>query len=249
MNDGSCTYNNASVSVSDSWILPAAMMETSGLIYFDNSIWTHNDDTDNNLYRINPANVNDYQAYELTGAINSDMEDIAQDENYIYVGDFGNNVNGNRTDLHILRIEKNSLLNSAPQIDTIWFSYSLQTDFNATGSNNTDFDCEALIASTTLYLFTKECVSEKTSLYVLPKTPGTHIAGFRANLNVNGLITGAEYIEDKRLIVMSGYSSLVQPFIYLLYDFQSDNFFSANKRKISLNLSFHQVEGITTKME
>ena len=122
-NDGSCTYNNASVGVSDSWVLPAAMMETSGLIYFDNSIWTHNDDTDNNLYRINPTNVNDYQAYELTGAINSDMEDIAQDENYIYVGDFGNNVNGNRTDLHILRIEKNSLLNSTAQIDTIWFSY------------------------------------------------------------------------------------------------------------------------------
>jgi hypothetical protein len=247
INDGSCTYNNSSVGVTDSWIMPSVMMETSGLIYFDNSIWTHNDDTDINLYRINPSNVDDFQTFELTGTINTDMEDIAQDEDYIYIGDFGNNVNGNRTDLHVLRVEKTSLLNNFPQIDTIWFSYLLQTDFNPTGSNNTDFDCEALIASSdSLYLFTKEWVSEKTSLYVLPKTPGTYIAEYRANLNVSGLITGAEYIEDKRIIALSGYSSLVQPFIYLLYDFQSDNFFDGNKRKISLNLAFHQVEGITT---
>lgn len=247
INDGSCAYNNASISVSESWILPDVMMETSGLIHFDNSILTQNDDTDINLYRINPSNVDDFQAYNLAGITNTDMEDIAQDENYIYLGDFGNNVNGNRTDLHILRIEKNSLLNNTPQIDTIWFSYSLQTDFSATGSNNTDFDCEALIASSdSLYLFTKEWVSEKTSLYVLPKTPGIYNATFRSNINVQGLITGAEYFEEKRLVVLSGYSSLLQPFIYLLYDFQSDDFFLANKRKIAVNLPFHQVEGITS---
>jgi hypothetical protein len=60
---------------------------------------------------------------------NTDWEEISQDSSYIYVGDFGNNYQGNRTDLHILRIEKKSFLLNQPIIDTISFSYSNQTDF------------------------------------------------------------------------------------------------------------------------
>ena len=81
------------------------------------------------------------QQFNITGVENYDWEEISSDSLFIYVGDFGNNVNGNRTDLHILRIEKNSLLINSPVIDTISFTYSDQTDFTPTGSNNTDFDC------------------------------------------------------------------------------------------------------------
>lgn len=48
------------------------------------------------------------------------------------------------------------------------------------------------------------------------------------------------------MIVLTGYSSSLQPFLYLLYDFNETAFFSGNKRKIGLNLPFHQVEGIAT---
>jgi len=85
-----------------------------------------------------------------------------QDKDYLYVGDFGNNLNGNRTDLKILRIRKNSVLVNPLKIDTINFSYSNQTNFTPTGTNNTDFDCEAfIVASDSIYLFTKQWISKR----------------------------------------------------------------------------------------
>ncbi|MBE0652655.1 MAG: T9SS type A sorting domain-containing protein [Bacteroidales bacterium] len=247
-NDGSCYYNPSSVSPLENWNLPEIVLETSGLITWDERIWTHNDNTDIQVYAFDMVNKADYQSYTLTGAENKDWEEISQDENYVYIGDFGNNQNGNRTDLKILRIEKNSLLGNSPVIDTINFTYSLQTDFSPTGSNNTDYDCESFIVSSdSIYLFTKEWVSEKTRQFSLPKEPGTYIARFRSEHDVEGLITGATYLESKKLIVLSGYTSFLMPFLYLLYDFEEDDFFSGNKRRVSINLNFHQVEGITSE--
>ncbi|MBO4738878.1 MAG: T9SS type A sorting domain-containing protein, partial [Bacteroidales bacterium] len=59
-----------------------------------------------------------------------------------------------------------------------------------------------------------------------------------------GLITSANYNAETKQIVLCGYSSLLQPFLLLLYDYQGNDFFSGNKRKINLNLPFHQVEAI-----
>lgn len=248
VNDGSCTYTAASVSPINAVQLPAVLNETSGLILWNNNIWTHNDDTDIELYELNTSDLNNYNTYQLTGTTNIDWEEISQDADYVYVGDFGNNANGNRTNLQILRIEKESLLQQMPAIDTIAFSYDLQTDFSPTGANNTNFDCEAFVVSeNAIYLFTKEWISGKTSLYELPKNTGSHVATFKAELNVDGLITGATYLEEERLVVLSGYSLTLQPFLYLLYDFESEEFFGGNKRKIGLNLPFHQVEGIATE--
>ncbi len=246
-NDGSCIYSDAIINPVTSWELPETVYETSGLIIWENKLWTHNDNDDINLYAFDTTNVNNYEAYPLTGTINIDWEEISQDEHFVYIGDFGNNHNGNRTNLQILRIEKQSLLDQAPVIDTIRFSYELQTDFSPSGPNNTDFDCEAfIVTSDSIYLFTKQWVSEKTSLYSLPKQPGTYIAHHLADLDVEGLITGSTYLEEKRLVVLTGYSNLLQPFLFLLYDFQEYQFFSANKRKIQIGLPFHQVEAVTT---
>ena len=247
-NNGSCIYSAALVSVVSSWDLTETMIETSGLIIWDERTWTHNDDTDINIYAFDTTDVQNYQAYPLNGIVNNDWEEISQDNDYVYIGDFGNNANGNRTDLKILRIEKNSLIDDSLVIDTIHFSYSLQTDFSPTGSNNTDFDCEAFIVTTdSIYLFTKEWISQKSSIYRLPKQPGTYVAQYRDSYNVEGLITGATYFEDKKLVVLTGYSTLLQPFLFLLYDFQPFDFFSGNKRKITVDLPFHQVEGIATE--
>jgi hypothetical protein len=246
-NDGSCIYDSASVSPVNSWVLPQVLRESSGIIFWNGKIWTHNDDTDINIYSLDTNDVNSYQIYSLTETYNNDWEEISQDFNYIYIGDFGNNSDGNRTDLKILRIEKNSLLAQQPIIDTISFSYSLQTDFTPQGSNNTDFDCEAFIVSSdSIYLFTKEWVSGNTSIYSLPKQPGSYIAQFHDKYNAEGLITGATYLESERIIVLCGYNPLLQPFLILLYDFQNHDFFSGNKRKVSLNLPFHQIEGIAS---
>ncbi|MFM7770838.1 MAG: T9SS type A sorting domain-containing protein, partial [Bacteroidota bacterium] len=128
--------------------------------------------------------------------------------------------------------------------DTIWFHYEDQVDFTAS-SQETNFDCEALIAKgDSLYVFTKEWTSMSTSVYRFPNVPGDYSAQRMGSWNVNGLITGATWNDSLQCIVLSGYSPLLQPFIYLLYDFQDNEFFSGNKRKVSLNLPFHQAEGV-----
>lgn len=218
------------------------------MIFWNNLLWTHNDSDDINIYALDTLNRNIVQSHALTGTQNKDWEEISQDENYIYIGDFGNNSAGNRTDLKILRIQKNSLLSGkSPQIDTINFYYSDQTDFVASEANNTDFDCEAFIISKdSIFLFTKQWKRNGTSVYSLPKNPGSYPAEKRTSYNVGGLITGATWLPSKQLIVLCGYSNLLQPFIYLLYDFDYYNFFGGNKRKVSVSLPFHQIEGITT---
>lgn len=247
INDGSCSYNGANISPATTKNLGAQLPETSGLIFWNNTLWSHNDDADIKLYTVDTASAAMLQSYTLTNTINKDWEEISQDSAYIYVGDFGNNSNGNRTDLHILRVEKNSLLLNMPIIDTIYFSYSNQTSFTATGANNTNFDCEAFLVTTdSIYLFTKQWLAEKTSIYALPKTPGTHIAQLRSTINIQGLATGITYLESKKLAVLCGYSKTLQPFFYLLYDFKNNDFANGNKRKVTINLAFHQIEGIAT---
>ncbi|MDO9254392.1 MAG: T9SS type A sorting domain-containing protein [Bacteroidales bacterium] len=246
-NDGSCTYNPVSISPLLSFNLANNLIETSGLIKWGNYIWTHNDSDDINLYALDSANGNLIQTYALNGKTNTDWEEISQDEDFVYVGDFGNNSNGNRTDLKIFRIDKSSILANSPKIETINFSYPNQTSFIPTGSNNTDFDCEAFIVSTdSIFLFTKQWISTKTSVYSMPKSPGTYVAKLKSTYDVQGLITGSTYLESKNLIALCGYTNSLQPFIYLFYDYNGTEFFGGNKRKIEIELPFHQVEGITS---
>ena len=52
VNDGSCTYASTTVSPYYSNNLPTRINGTSGLIYFDGKLYTHNDHTDKKLYQI-----------------------------------------------------------------------------------------------------------------------------------------------------------------------------------------------------
>lgn len=247
VNDGSCKYNSVTISPVTSVNLPAEVKETSGLIKWREHLYTHNDNGDTNLYELDSLG-SITKVLPIKGNINKDWEEIAQDEKYFYIGDFGNNVKGNRTNLTIIKINKDSLFTGNSKIEHINFSYSDQTDFTPRKNNNTtDFDCEAFIVSNdSIYLFTKQWVSKKTSIYTLPKAAGTYIAKLKTTYNVDGLITAATYLQHKKLIVLSGYSGLLQPFFYLLYDFANDDFFSGNKRKITMSMSFNQTEGVAT---
>jgi hypothetical protein len=254
-NDGSCIYISDTITPNSSSILENEISETSGLIKWNAKLWTHNDSGGQSIiYGLDTLNGNLNETIELFSTSNPptagepvDWEEISQDSSFVYIGDFGNNISGNRKDLKILRISKVSLLTNFPIVDTIYFSYSDQTDFTNTGSNNTEFDCEAFIVSKdSIYLFTKQWISEKTKIYSLPKVPGSYNARLKSTLNVEGLITGAVYLESKNIIALSGYSKLLSPFIYLIYDFKGGFFTKGNKRKINLSLPFHQVEGITS---
>lgn len=248
INNGSCVYNTVTVSPVVTHTLVTQLTETSGLIFWNDTIYTHNDNTDKRIYGLDSSSGSIIKTYSLGGLTNIDWEEITQDSASVFIGDFGNNVNGNRNNLRIYKINKVSLWNNNPIIDTIKFSYSNQTTFTATGSNNTDFDCEAFIATKdSLFLFTKQWVSKKTSVYKLPKAGGTYTAQLKYTHDVQGLITGATYIKDSNMVALCGYNNLLQPFFYLLYDYSGNAFFSGNKRKIEMNAPFNQVEGITSK--
>lgn len=246
-NDGSCLYATLKIKPKYSNKLSDSIKETSGLIAFDHLLWTHNDDHDKTIYGLDSLG-NIKKKIVLKKTINHDWEEISQDSSYIYIGDFGNNYRGNRTDLNILKIDKRSFLEQNPKIETISFQYSDQTDFLAKSGNTTNFDCEAFIVSKdSIYLFTKQWSSSKTSIYVLPNQPGNFIAQLKGTLNTKGLVTGATFLESKKLIVLCGYSKLGKPFLYLLYDYKNNDFLSGNKRRINVQLPFHQIEGIATE--
>lgn len=246
INDGSCQYPSTKIKPIYSVALPENLNESSGLTQSNLLLWTFNDDKDTTLYAIDTTG-NLTQKVTLKNISNKDWEEISQDSSYFYIGDFGNNVSGNRKDLHILRIEKKSLNSINQKIDTISFSYSNQIDFTALKSNITNFDCEAFIVTNdSIYLFTKQWKKQNTSVYTLPKTPGNYIAKYKETYKIRGLITGATYLPSQNGIALCGYSKTLQPFIYLLYDYEKSSFFSGNKRKIKLQLPFHQIEGIAT---
>lgn len=248
INDGSCIYAATTTNAQNSFPLGTEIQETSGLIWWNGKLYTHNDNGDTNLYAISPTDGSILETLPLPGTSNVDWEAIAQDENYLYIGDFGNNTQGNRTDLKIYRISKTEILLGTVQPEIINFIYEDQFDFTPQPPNSTDFDCEAFIVSSQkIYLFTKQWQSQQTAIYSLSKTPGERIAHLENTLNTQGLITDATFMEEERLVVLSGYSTLLQPFLYLLYDYQPQDFISGNKRKLDLDLPFHQVEGITTE--
>lgn len=253
INNGECMYTPTIVYSTIVGPLDSLLEGSSSLICWGNDFWTFNDHGDSCLYHIDAASAAVLETLCMNGIHNYDMEEVSQDSLYLYLGDVGNN-NGFRQDLHILRISKEALLNQTLEVDTIWFSYEDQTDFTYQ-PQATDFDCEAFVVSKdSIYLFTKQWISMQTTIYVFPKTPGTHVARRRATYDADGLITGATYLPEYRLVALCGYefdmanySSLFHPFIVLLYDFQEDNFFSGNKRRLDLEYStWAQVEAIAS---
>ncbi len=247
-NDGSCTYDLTEYSMTEVTVLPDDLNECSGVEWLSSGLWIHNDaGNEDKIYRIDSTNGAILQSVTIATADNIDWEDITEDEDYIYVGDFGNNA-GNRTNLKVHRISKTDLSNNIVNAEEIDFEYGDQTDFSQ-NLNNNDFDCEAFIFfNDSLHFFTKNWVNNQTKHYVIPATPGSHTAELVETFNVAGLITGAD-ISSNGEIVLIGYTEFGINFMWLLFDYQESLFFSGNKRRISLGtgLTNSQTEGITLR--
>lgn len=248
-NDGSCIYPKTSISPETIvGSLPAAVSETSGLIYWNGGLWTQNDSGNAaELYKLDTITGQILQTVIISGAENVDWEDLAQDETHMFIGDFGNNL-GNRTDFGIYKVEKSLFPisgNGSVMAESIHFSYGDQTSFEVANRNN-DFDCESMLASgDSLYLFTKNWVNEQTRLYALPKNQGTYTIYPLDQFDTDGLITGADILSGGSEIILCGYKNY-NPFIWLLFDFQGADFFGGNKRRISFSgILGTQTEGIS----
>ena len=119
-NNGSCTYNTANYSpIIKVDPLSDSVIETSGLQMAGGYLWTFNDKNGKpQLYRIDTVSNAIQQRVFLNGATNNDWEDIAFDGTYFYIGDFGNNLTGGRTDLKIYKFPFNAIDLNNP-VDTI----------------------------------------------------------------------------------------------------------------------------------
>ena len=170
--------------------LPDEIRESSGIILSgDKDLWTHNDSGDKpNLYKISLEEKKLKKTVYIKNASNEDWESITEDENFVYIGDTGNN-NGTRQDLAIHKILKTDLATEDSIVaNSIFYNYEDQTDF--TSSNNHNFDCEALIPiMDKLFLFSKNRGNLQTNIYTLPNEPGTYTAALYDTLHVCLLYT------------------------------------------------------------
>jgi len=227
--------------------LPHALEESSGLIKIDNQLWTMNDSGGRAaLYAIDERRGRITKTLTVTNATNRDWEDIAYDENYVYIGDFGNN-RGNSKALKVYKIPRASLRSQkSAKAEVIHFSYSDQKDFRSRPHKN-NYDCEAMVAyHGKLYLFSKNWENQKTRLYELSTTAGKQVARYISTFNTQGMVTGASVNKELDILIVTTYSSLLNVNIWAFTNFNGENFFSGKAKKLNLKTPLAgQVEGVT----
>ena len=235
----------AQQTVTEVGALPDAIDESSGLIFFNDRLVTHNDSGNGAiLYELDTLSLEIVREVSIINVENNDWEALTQDDNYIYIGDIGNN-NGTRKNLAVYRIAKETYLESdTVSAENINFAYEGQEDFNDNGDSN--WDAEALVSiGGQLVIFTKQWQSNGTVAYAIPNVPGDHIASAIGTLNDIGLVTDATYDNQSNELYLLGYSSILTPFLLKYSEVTLSEIFSNPESEIDLGLSFVQTEGIT----
>ncbi len=253
-NDGSCLYeptNYAPTGISN--LASPLLAENSGVIALNESLWVLNDGGNNtSLYELDTLG-NFLREVVVYNVQNIDWESLAENDTHVFVGDFGNN-SGTRLDLSIIKIEKQQLLNSTqdsvPGFE-MQFSYADQIDFSGP-VNGHNYDCEAFFAfDDSLFLFSKNWQDNLVKKYALPNEwQGTYITAASEVFNIEGMVTGASIDKNSGNISLLAYIDnelgIYNSFIYMLWDYTDNGFFSGNKRRIDIGSMFTlgQTEGI-----
>ncbi len=230
--------------------LSDSIRESSGLLYLNQRIITHNDSGgEAALYELDSVTGDVLREVWISNASNVDWEELSSDENYLYIFDFGNN-NGNRTDLRIYRVSiADYFLSDTLIAEVTEFFYSDQSDFNS-APYTTNFDAEAAcVLGDSIYIFTKNWGDKHTNIYSLPKIPGNHAANKIGNLNAQCLVTGAALNEQNQTLMLCGYQF---PGVFVLelplYALSAADFSDFNRYEISVPSGTSiQIEGITSR--
>ncbi|MGD1945801.1 MAG: hypothetical protein ACFB0A_05980 [Croceivirga sp.] len=227
--------------------LPSNLSEISGIdVDYKEHLWGIEDNGNKDvLYQLN-LKGNLIKKLKIENAKNTDWEDLTIAQNgTLYIGDFGNNDN-NRDNLIIYSISKNQLTKKTPKAKKIEFSYLEQTKFPPKKSEFL-FDAEGFFHwKGYLYIFTKNRsrpYSGKTLVYRVPDIEGTYEADFLGEFTLctnqnHCSVTGADISKDGRTIALIGYG-----FIYLLTEFDLDDFSSPSIEAIDLQYST-QIESV-----
>ncbi len=236
--------------------LDAELGEISGMISIDGRVFAHNDTRHNTyLYELDATNGNILKIINIHNATNMDWEDMTQDDEYVYIGDIGNN-RGYRQDLKIYKIVKSQLLNSYDaEAEIISFAYADQTEFHYV-ERTTPYDAEGLLAfEDRLYIFTKDWSDSTSCIYSVSKVPGDYLLEKRVedHKKLDVMVTGATIEPETGAVVLVGYSnpydisSLFTTELMILQDYFEDHFFSGNMDSFALSSGFipRQYESVT----
>ena len=246
--------------------LSTSLSESSGLTYCRGKLWTHNDSGNGpKIYALNPSNGTIIQTITLEGVINNDWEDLASDGYHLYIADTGNNVNGARTNLAILKLNLDDIPTTGDvaipfeKIEIIRFYYPEQGETpSPVAANSSPYDCEAiLIRNDVIHLYTKDWSSANagysTSEYLLPNIPhpqGMKYAAkfFNQHNKIGFLVTSADNagINQVALIGYKNEKDLGMHYIRIYSDFEGDDISTGKiyTKNLGSPLSMGQVEAI-----
>lgn len=254
VNDGSCSYESTSHTMEDIADLNGSILnENSGIIFLNNHLLTINDGGNSNtIFELDTFGII-IREITVLNASNVDWEAISQNSQSVFVGDFGNN-SGSRENLCIYEISKSEIQD--PSVNEVVamrrvFRYEDQGDFTW-NSNAHNYDCESFICTEdSIYLFSKNWLDEETKLYGLPIAwADTAVASINTSYDVDGLITDASIDSTGESLMLLGYknngANIYSSFIWMLWDYNGNDFFSGNKRRIEIGTMFTlgQTEGI-----
>ena len=226
-------------------VLPKIINETSGLEFYNNNFITHNDSGgEPSLYVFNEMGevietigLNKNPDFEIE---NNDWEDITNDNEYLFVADTGNNF-GNRDNLNIIRVSKGTDF----MVDgIIEISYSDQESFFPRPKHK--YDAEAIIViEDKIALFSKDRENLNTDLYLVDKNQnGSQILTSEVSYNVNTLITGGDYDEDRNLLALVSYNSNGNQYLLLFEKFKLNNLENNTFKKFKIPLEQAQIEAV-----
>ncbi|MEJ6582624.1 MAG: hypothetical protein QNL61_05980 [Crocinitomicaceae bacterium] len=149
----------------------------------------------------------------VKNATNIDWEDLARDNDYLYIGDIGNNEN-KRKNLCVYKVRIADILSKKEVVaQKISFNYSNQNEFPPNKSQ-LNFDAEGMIVyKESIYIFSKNRTEPWTgisNIYTLPKQKGTYNAKKYSELYVGeqgwwqDAITGADILNDQLYVLTYG---------------------------------------------
>lgn len=234
--------------------LPNKVFETSGLVFFNNSLWTHNDGQNPpTLYQIDSISGIVKKQVTLVNAQNTDWEEVTQDKHNVYIGDFGNNF-GNRKEFQIYKVPKtvftkpgNNIKAKAEIINYYYEDLDKETD-TVMQPYNHNFDCEAfIIKDNTFHIFTKNWADKQCNHYTLPADGSSSVAKYCATFDTGGVITAATFNFDENILILAGYQRLkfrIKPFLWVFYDLQNNDFFFSRVVKLNFKYLLKQIEAV-----
>lgn len=220
--------------------MPLEVNETSGLALFDDLFLTHNDSGGSpKVYRFT-ADGKMVDAITISDQKNTDWEDLAQDDQYLYIANTGNNL-GKRKKLRILKVNKS--FQAPVQAEVIRISYANQKDFLPRKKH--PFDSEALASmEDQLLLFSKDRLNLRTHLYQVPKQAGEYQLASDLSFDVQSLITGADYDAASRTLALTAYTFEGMQYLYVAHDVDPQNLRALSFQEYIIPLNPAQIEAV-----